>query len=52
MTETEWKLRKENAQLKIALAQAQARLCEEMHRSAVAEDQALGAEYVTPPNEG
>ena len=48
MTEAEWKLKKENAQLKMALCQAQSQLLPAQFNAAQAEDEALGEKWVDP----
>lgn len=47
MNETEWKLRKENAALRMALAEAQSRLIHAEHQAAKADSDALGAAWVS-----
>ena len=54
MTETEWKLRKELAELKQAFAQSQSILMQVEHAKAKAESDALGDAWTDPdaPVEG
>lgn len=49
MTETEWNLKRENLQLRIALAKAEAQICQRVHDQCVAEYQAMGEKYETEP---
>ena len=52
MTESEWKLKKENAALKMALAQANSQLLQAQFNAAQAEDKALGEKWeATEANE-
>ena len=48
MTESEWKLKKENAALKMALCQAQSQLLQAQFNAAQAEDKALGEAWTEP----
>ena len=45
MNESEWKLKKENAALKMALCQAQSQLLQAQFNAAQAEDKALGEKW-------
>ena len=49
MTETEWKLKREIAMLKMTLAEANAQICQANHAQAKAELDALGETYQPPP---
>lgn len=48
MTEAEWNLRKENAQLKMLLCEAQSQVLQLQHTAAKAEFDGLGGEWKAP----
>lgn len=49
MTESEWQLKRENLSLRIALAKAEAQICQREHDRCVAELQGMGESWTAEP---